>query len=107
MHNNRNPLSALESYLDMIINVLMIYIAYFLTCLIKSEPTVYPNEPVTVVAILIMAIVTSFIYQAMNLYKDTFFSKSAHGSLKIVEALVKKCRLEVIEKPEIVDIRKI
>ena len=28
-------------------------------------------------------------------------------SLKIVEALVKKCRLEVIEKPEIVDIRKI
>ena len=88
-NGNRSAFSALENYVDMLINVVSIYIAYFFTCLILTEwlremPAVSVNSPQIVIGILVTVIAASFAYQAFNMYKQYTFTKMGHGTLKII-----------------------
>jgi Undecaprenyl-phosphate glucose phosphotransferase len=88
-NGNRNVFSALENYVDMLINVVSIYIAYFFTCLFLTEwltemPAVSVNRPQIVIGILVTVIAASFAYQAFNMYKQSTFTKMGHGTLKII-----------------------
>ncbi len=75
----------IENYIDMIINALSIYIAYFFTCLIDKEPPIDVTAFYTVLTVLSIAIITSFIYQACNVYKPVIvfkFGQSYGGILR-------------------------
>ena len=86
MPNERKSFFGLiENYIDMLINALAIYIAYFFTCLIDKEPPVNPTSPEVVIIILAITIFISFIYQQYNVYKPVIAFKFIH-SFGIVRA---------------------
>lgn len=62
----RNFLSTLESYVDMMINALSIYIAFFFACLINNNPPIVPTELSAVVIIFVTVIFESLIQLAVN-----------------------------------------
>ncbi len=69
-NDNRGILSAIESYIDMLINVIAILIAYLFTMMLKWMNTSVPiTHPYTVMIIFVNVLLGSFIYHIMNLYK--------------------------------------
>lgn len=84
-NQNRGIFAMIENYIDMVLNVAAIYIAYFFTCLFRYPP-IFPTEPITVIWILVIVIVGSFIYQAFNVYKMSVFAKSYHTLMRMFEA---------------------
>lgn len=75
----------IENYIDMVLNVAAVYIAYFFTCLFRYPPII-PTEPEVVIWILIIVILGSFLYQTFNVYKTTVFAKSFHSIVRLMEA---------------------
>ena len=75
MPNERSFFGLIENYIDMFVNAVAIYIAFFLTCLIDQNPPVTPTAPVFVMATLAVSIFTSFVYQAYNIYKPVIAFK--------------------------------
>ena len=72
----------------MIINALAIYIAYFFTCLIDNEPPIDLTAFYTVLTVLSIAIITSFIYQACNVYRPVIVFKFSQSYGTILRANV-------------------
>lgn len=85
-NGGRGILATIENYIDMLLNVLAIYIAYFFTCLIDTKPKIFPNDPITVIWILVLVILCAFMYQALNVYKTTAVTKTISALWKIIRA---------------------
>ena len=88
MSNDKRSFFAIaESYIDMIINILSIYIAFFFSCLIDDpDDSLYPNSVQMVITILFTVIFISFIYQTSNIYKPAVFIKAAQSAISIIRA---------------------
>lgn len=85
-NQNKSVFAVIEHYLDMLLNVLTVYIAYFFSCLIIKEPPLYPNTPETVIWILIVVIISAFAYQAFNIYTPSVYAKASASIIRIIEA---------------------
>ena len=87
MQNDKRSFFAMvENYIDMIINILAVYIAFFFTCLIDDTPPFYPNTPQIVIWILVFVIFISFVYQAFNIYRPAVFIKATRTFWEIFKA---------------------
>lgn len=83
--SNQGVYAVVDNYVDLIFNFIAVYIAYFFSCLIQP-PTVSSTDPFVVVLILVLVVISSFIYQAFNLYRSTMYAKSWLSYSKILEA---------------------
>ncbi len=87
MHGEkRSFFGMIESYVDMIINLIVIYIAFFFTCLIDQNPPFDPTAPYLVLTLLSIVIITSFVYQFFNVYKPVIVFKFGQSSGNIIRA---------------------
>ncbi len=72
MYNGRSSfLSTVESYFNMVINALSIYIAFFLTCLVDRHPPIYPTQIKPIIFIIVIVIFASIVNQIVNNYNPT------------------------------------
>ena len=85
-NHNRGVFASLEHYLDMLLNMLTGYIAWFLTCLILGSSDVNPASPEVVIWLLIFVILSGFTYQAFNIYSRPVFFKISSSIIRIIEA---------------------
>ena len=77
----------IDNYVDLAVNVLAAYIAYFFSCLAISEaPPVVATDPLVMVVVLMLAIVSAFVYQTLNLYRGPAYTKAWVSYVKIIEA---------------------
>jgi len=75
---SRGILSALESYIDMAVNLFAILMAYMFVLMIY-EPKIALNSPWTIVIIFFNLVFSSFAYHAMGLYKQNRYAKPYHS----------------------------
>ncbi len=69
-NENRGVLSAIESYIDMLINVIAILISYLFVVMLKwIDVTINITHPFAVIVIFINILAASFVYHIMNLYR--------------------------------------
>ncbi len=74
MHNTKASFMSLtESYINMLLNALSVYISFLLTCLIFREPpkALYPTELRPIIAIICYVIFRSLVNQIVNNYRPT------------------------------------
>ncbi len=84
---NKSISAMIENYLDMLINAVAIYVAYFFSSLIwGSQPPANATAPVSVIWILVCVIVGAFTYQAFNIYKTHIYVKAYLAIVAIIKA---------------------
>ena len=84
MHNeNRGFLSTIETYVDMLINLVAFLVAYVLTILIEGEAALTFESPYTITIIFVNVLLASFVYHAFNLYRITRYMGKFHSFLEI------------------------
>lgn len=86
---NKSIFARVENYLDMLINAVAIYVAYFFGILIiGTQPPALVNatSPSAVLWILVCVISGSFIYQAFNIYKTHIYVKAYLAIVSIIKA---------------------
>ena len=70
----RSLLSMIESYMDMIINAVSVYVAFILACLFSGDPPFEITEPEALIAIFAVIIVSSFMYHVTDNYRPTIYT---------------------------------
>ena len=87
-NHNKSTFAIIENYIDMLVNILAIYIAYFFVSLgIGEIPEKFsPTDPVPVILIFVTVIVGSLIYQAFNTYKTHIYVKTHLAIVAIIKA---------------------
>ena len=86
---NKSIFAMIENYLDMLINAVAIYVAYFFGILIigtQPPASVNVTSPSSVIWILVCVISGSFIYQAFNIYKTHIYVKAYLANVAIIKA---------------------
>ena len=86
---NKSIFAMIENYLDMLINAVAIYVAYFFGILIigtQPPASVNATSPSSVIWILVCVISGSFIYQAFNIYKTHIYVKAYLANVAIIKA---------------------
>ena len=83
--NARGMIPILENYLDMLLNLLAVYVSYVLAC-INIKPTVEPNSTETVIWILVLVILSGFTYQAFDIYTRHTFYRISASIIRTIEA---------------------
>ncbi len=73
-NENRGVFSALESYIDMSINMVAFVISYILVILLE-EPKVPLVNPVTVIILCFNMLISSFVYHMLNVYRPSRYMK--------------------------------
>lgn len=73
-NGNRGVFSALESYIDMLINLIAFFVGYIFVVMIE-EPKVDIFHPVTIAVIFGNLLVSSMTYHALNLYRQLRYMK--------------------------------
>lgn len=89
MQNDKRSLfSLIDSSVDTILNLLTVYISFFFTCLLRELPhdNFFPTTTKMVIAILVIVIFVSFMYQLLNLYKPTILMKPSKAVSEVVRA---------------------
>ena len=84
----RSLLSMVESYVDMIINAVSIYIAFVLACLFIGKPPFEITDPKALIAIFVVIIITSFMYHATDNYRPTIYTVPRKSYWNIIKANV-------------------
>ena len=69
-------LDIIETYIDMIINLISMLIAYVFTVIIHAEKVVEISDPFIIIGILIQLMLSSFVYHALNMYRPTRYMKN-------------------------------
>ena len=82
-NENRGFLSTIETYLDMLINLIAFLVAYVLTILVEGEATLSFESPYTISIIFINVLFASFVYHAFNLYRKTRYMGRFHSFFEI------------------------
>ena len=82
---NRGIILILENYLDMLLNIIAVYVSYVLAC-INMKPTVEPNSTETVIWILVLTIISGFTYQAFDIYTRHTFYRISSSIIRTIEA---------------------
>ena len=75
-NGRRGILDILETYIDMIINLIAMLIGYVFTVMIHNEQIVALFDPVTIIIIMVQLMLSSFVYHALNMYRPTRYMKS-------------------------------
>ena len=73
-NGKRSLLSMLESYVDMIINAVAVYIAFVIVCLFNPNPPFEITDPKALIAIFAVIIITSFMYHATDSYRPAIYT---------------------------------
>lgn len=73
----------LETYLDMLINIVAIFMSYIFTVMIIKDNVVGLSEPLAIAFIFANVILLSFVYHAMGMYRTNRYMKPYH-SLPVV-----------------------
>ncbi len=73
MHGSKsNLLSLIESYVNMIINALAIYIAFLLACIFATpNESIYPTQIKPIIIIIVLVIIQSIVNQVISNYRPT------------------------------------
>ena len=87
-NHNKSTFAVVENYIDMLVNIVAIYIAYFFVSLGlgKVPESFLPTDPIPVIIILITVIIGSLIYQAFNTYKTHIYVKAHLAVIAILKA---------------------
>ena len=88
--NNRNKTfwSAVENYVDMLINILAIFCAYVFSVVVANEENVEYvtlESPKTIVLIFANVLLMSFVYHAMNMYRYNRYMKAYHSLPEVLK----------------------
>ncbi len=75
---NRGLFTMLETYLDIIINLIAILISYVLTVVVTNSTVIALDSPYTVALIFLNMIVMSFIYHIFNMYRPMRYRGKRH-----------------------------
>ncbi len=67
----RGILSTLETYVNMLINALMIYASYHITCFFRSSVPVYPHEVKVFFGVITIIVLESFVAQTVSINNST------------------------------------
>ena len=87
MHNeNRGFLSTIETYVDMLINLLAFLIAYVITVLITGEAKITFDSPYMVSIIFLNVLLISFVYHMFNIYRASRYRGNFHSFTEIFRA---------------------
>ena len=78
-NENRGFLSTLETYFDMLINLVAFLIAYVLAVLIEGAAPLTFESPYTMSIIFVNVLLSSFIYHAFNIYRRTRYTGKIHS----------------------------
>ncbi|MBQ3017095.1 MAG: undecaprenyl-phosphate glucose phosphotransferase [Clostridia bacterium] len=84
----RSLLSMIESYMDMIINAVSVYVAFILACLFSGDPPFEITEPEALIAIFAVIIVSSFMYHVTDNYRPTIYTLPRKSYWNIIKANV-------------------
>ena len=75
-NGRRGMLDIIETYIDMIINLIAMLIAYVFTVIIHTEKVVEISDPIVIIVILVQLMLSSFVYHALNMYRPTRYMKN-------------------------------
>lgn len=71
---NRGLFSALENYLDMLINLLAILVSYVFVIMFKGQKFAI-SHPLAIILLFVNVLVASLVYHAMNIYTPSRYMK--------------------------------
>ena len=85
-NNNRGFLAIMETYIDMIINIVAIFASYVLTVLIFQVEVIPLFNAVTVAIIFANILLISFTYNLLNMYRANRYAKTYHSFPEVLRA---------------------
>ena len=75
MPNNRRRIANIvETYLDILLNIIAIIISYFFSIIIRGEQVVPLNSPVTLLLIALNLLCMTFVYTTLNMYRPNRYA---------------------------------
>jgi Undecaprenyl-phosphate glucose phosphotransferase len=83
-NRDRGIFSALESYVDMLINLIAFFVGYIFVIFFE-EPMVDIFHPVTIAVIFANLLVSSLVYHTMNLYRHSRYSKPYRSIPEVIK----------------------
>ena len=78
-NGRRGILDIIEAYVDMLLNLIAILVAYAFSIMIFGEEDVPMFSPVTVLLIMLQLILSSFVYHSLNMYRPTRYMRNYHS----------------------------
>lgn len=76
MPNNRRRIANIvETYVDILLNIIAIVISYFFAIMIREEQVVPLNSPVTVMLIALNLLMLTFVYTTLNFYRPNRYAR--------------------------------
>ena len=78
-NGRRGILDIIEAYVDMLLNLIAILVAYAFSIMIFGEEVVPIFSPVTVLLIMLQLILSSFVYHSLNMYRPTRYMRNYHS----------------------------
>ena len=87
-NGKRSILSMLESYLDMAINALALYVAFIIAHIFNKTPPFLITDPRALIAIFTVIIISSFMYPATDNYRPTIYAVPRKSYFNVIKANV-------------------
>ena len=87
-NGKRSILSMVESYLDMMINALSLYVAFVIAHVFSKTPPFSITDPQAMIAIFAVIIISSFMYHITDNYRPTIYTVPRKSYYNVVKANV-------------------
>ena len=81
-------LSMFESYLDMMINALSLYVAFVIAHIFSKTPPFAITDPQAMIAIFAVIIISSFMYHVTDNYRPTIYTVPRKSYFNVIKANV-------------------
>ncbi len=80
MPNDRRRIANIvETYVDILLNIIAIIISYFFAIMIIGEQVVRLNSPVTLLFIALDLLLLTFVYTTLNMYRPNRYARKFHS----------------------------
>ena len=87
MPNGRRRIANIvETYLDILLNIIAIIIAYFFAIIIREEQVVPLDHPITLLLIALNLLCLTFVYTTLNMYRPNRYARKFHSIYEPVRA---------------------
>ena len=83
-NGRRGILDIFENYLDMLLNLIAILVAYFFDIIVYGEVIVSIMSPYTVALVMAQLLMSSFVYHVMGFYRPNRYRTSFHGVFDVL-----------------------
>ena len=74
-HGRRRIANIVETYIDILANIIAIIISYFFAIMIREEQVVPLNNPVTLLLIALNLLCITFVYTTLNMYRPNRYAR--------------------------------